>query len=839
MRESKPARTTSSGQDEVYAIARNCNDLRRGEFSSDINPYPGAQRIGHDWLSSDGSPEKSLSMLSLRNTVAARRQVRSGTEQRMPKHQWPLGLAGVVWLATGIGLCLDGLAVTVAPQRPGFGQFLFWVAILIPFVIYTTVLVAANPSRLLRQVTVALVGLYPSIIYRMSSPLVLGGFDEHLHERELLDLLHGSGLFAPNPMLSVGPYYPGLELFTGAVTRLTGMPVMLAMSLVVLLCRLLFVLTIYYSAITVLDSERAASLVVVFYALNPQFYFFNSQFAYQTMALTLGLGGVWLLRRAQFKEGIAARRLSRLGMLALIATVMTHHVTSWLVLGFLVLWAIVSPPHRRKVVVQGAVVMGASIIVWTFAIAGQLGQYLGPVIAAAVQDLVGTVAGTSQGKVFSGVAGYVEPGWQKGVLLIYALCCTCVAITCGSILLLRAVRNQNRPLGLLGLLSLMYPVTLAAHFLPATASLGDRASSFFFLPLALSFSLVFMDPRRPHWLAANRLRTTAFIPFLILISIAYLGAVTIDACPDWAILPGPYLPAAEARSQDPQTLAAVRWAEANIPPGARVAADRIPADLLAAQARLSPVMQPEKGFEPAWLYFSPTWGPYQTAIVKGLHISYIYVDQRLADSLPQVGFYFYTKETPEPQRLTPVDLSKFSRVPGLNVVYHLGPVTIYDTAGLAVAQERDGFTGVRSMGLGAIGDVVLGVLIVLLIFALRRKLRWVASIARDAGVIGSTITLMSVTIILAAVLFGLRYMPGPGFSVAATETAIVCVAVQRQRAHSKLLPSMSFPRHVDPLAVLGFLLAIAGLALSLHAAWSTDVVEVNRLLQSIAVRGGT
>src|SRR5581483_12114410 len=99
-----------------------------------------------------------------------------------------------------------------------------------------------------------------------------------------------SGILAPNPVLPVSPQYPGLELFTGAAIRLTDMPIMLAMSLTVLLCRLLLILTIYHCALTVTPSRWGASLVVILYAASPQFYFFNSQFAYQTIALTLGLG---------------------------------------------------------------------------------------------------------------------------------------------------------------------------------------------------------------------------------------------------------------------------------------------------------------------------------------------------------------------------------------------------------------------------------------------------------------------------------------------------------------------------------------------------------------------
>ena len=165
-------------------------------------------------------------------------------------------LAASVWLAAGFGLCADGVAVTVAPNNNEIGLALLGTTIIVPFGIFVAVLVAARPSRVLREFTVALVGLYPAVLYRMTSPLVLGGFDEHQHERTLPDLLRGSGAFAPNPMLPISPHYPGLELFTGVGVRLTGVPVVLAMILVVLLCRLILVLAIYHSALTVSPSHR-------------------------------------------------------------------------------------------------------------------------------------------------------------------------------------------------------------------------------------------------------------------------------------------------------------------------------------------------------------------------------------------------------------------------------------------------------------------------------------------------------------------------------------------------------------------------------------------------------
>lgn len=708
---------------------------------------------------------------------------------------------------------------------------------MVPFGIFVAVLVAARPSRVLREFTVALVGLYPAVLYRMTSPLVLGGFDEHQHERTLLDLLHGSGLFAPNPMLPISPHYPGLELFTGVGVRLTGVPVVLAMILVVLLCRLILVLAIYHSALTVSPSNRGASLVVIFYAVSPQFYFFNSQFAYQTLALTLGMGGIFLLRRAQLAEGAVAGRLTLLGILALVATVVTHHLTSWLVLAFLIAWTLVTPRGQRKVLTRTLAVMGICVLTWTAVNADMLVGYLGPLFSEALQGFKALVGGAGSRQLLSNSAGpTVTPEWQKAALVLYAAFCTGAAVTCGLILLSRALRNRDRKLGLLGLLTLAYPSTLAAHLVTDAVSMGDRASTFLFLPLALSCSLVIMRDPRLTRRAARRPGRVAYVSFASMMAIIYMSAILLGAGPEWSFLPGRYLVSADSRTQDPETLAAVRWAATHLPPGSAVTADRVPSSLMASQTQLWPVTVPAHGLEPISLYFSSPWGPYQTATVRGLHIRYIYVDQRLATSLPYLGFYFYPGETPQPQRMSVADLTKFAYVPGLKAVYHHGPITIYDTSGLGVTGESEGFVGERSMGLGTVGDAVWGAVMAALILALRRRLAWVVSAAREAGAVATGIAGMAITILVGGLFFGLRIMPGPSFTVGAVLTAVIFLAIER--ADLRLVPRIRLARRQDFLVALGILACLAGLAIGLHAAWASDVSAVDAILRQVAAAKG-
>jgi hypothetical protein len=745
-------------------------------------------------------------------------------------------LAGLVSVITGLGLLGEGYAMAVAPRHPATGQLLFFIALVVPFTIYLTVLMVPRLGRL-REVIVVVLGLYPALVYRMSSPFVLAGYDEQLHNQTVMDLLRGSRLFSFNPLLHVSPYYPGLELFTAVGIRLTGLPVVLAESLVVLLCRLLFILILYHAALLVSPSRRGASLVVAFYAVSDEFYQFNAGFAYQTLALTLGLGGIYLLRRAQIADRSAARRLLFIAsLLPLIATVITHHATSWMVLAFLIAWAAASRKGQRKLIARAAVVMGVALAFWTANIAPLLVVYFSPIFSNVLQSTKAFLAGTSAHHIFGANAGTAPPAdWERFVLILYTLTGTGAALVCAWVILPRAFHNRDRMLGLLGALNLAFPITGAAHFDPSVGELGNRASTFLFLPLALSCSLIIgrhpRVTRRPVH-TNNPMRPAVLVALIAGTAVTYLGGILVGSQPDWNRLPGPYLVSADFRTEDPETLAAVDWAAANILPGSTVVADRDPAVLLASKARLWPVTNPQQGLVPAQLYFSDTWGPQETAIVKGRHIHYVYVDARLAGSLPMLGYYISEGETPKPTRITVADVDKFAHVPGLKAVYHHGPVTIYDTAGLGFVTKRAGFTSYHTNGLGPL-DAIVGAAVVLLLFLIRRRLTWVRSAARDLGVLGTTLAVVAISIFVGAALLEFRLMPGPAFTVGAAAMSVVILAVRRRVDGLRLVPRLPYLPKLDPLVLLGVVAGAAGLTIAIYAAWITDVVDVNAILRAV------
>jgi hypothetical protein len=118
---------------------------------------------------------------------------------------------------------------------------------------------------------------------------------------------------AGNDLLAVSSFYPGLELATTGVHWLTGLPLVGAQILVVLLARSVLVMALFTLVRCGTGSGTAGGLAVLLYAASPQFYFLEAQFSHQAVATALLVALACLLVRS-FDRGSPAsarRRDSR------------------------------------------------------------------------------------------------------------------------------------------------------------------------------------------------------------------------------------------------------------------------------------------------------------------------------------------------------------------------------------------------------------------------------------------------------------------------------------------------------------------------------------------------
>ena len=587
------------------------------------------------------------------------------------------------------------------------------------------VLTGPQLSRRARNTAVLCLGVTPTLMWRATNPVLFTGFDEQLHMRTLGDILSSHRLFQANPLLQVSPRYPGLEAVTVLVHQ-AGLPLMAAATIVIIAARVVLVTVLCDAVEQLTGSGRAGGLAVAVYAVSPQFVAFNSQFAYQTLAIPPALGAVSLIARARRSD----HPVPLLGgaTVCLLSVAITHHVTSLLTAAFLLVWAVLQRRSGSSRVAYGALAAIASTLAWAILQRALLANYFGPIF----DDVVGQLGGDVRRKTFEDSAGAAAPLLDRILLLYYAAALTFLVVVMTLVAVRwsrRGVRHLHRsgPHLLVLMLAGAIPVLMAARVVPMGGELFDRASSFLFLALSLIVAQFAVrswwqgpaDTRPKHGNRALSGRAGRIVGVTLAAGL-FLGGYVLGSGPNWARLPGSYMVSADARSMDAEVLAAVEWAHHNLPAGSRVGADRVGSDLLAARAGVWPVMK-AGGISAPSLYFADDFGLPEMDAARSLQLRFLFVDRRLADDLPHFGSYF---EKGEPKRrLTDAQLAKFDDLRGITPVYRHGPISIYDLKNLGAPELRSGWYE-ATPSIRVADQLAVGLLSGLLIALVMRSRLW-------------------------------------------------------------------------------------------------------------------
>ncbi|HXY28300.1 MAG TPA: hypothetical protein VEH82_08460, partial [Acidimicrobiales bacterium] len=600
---------------------------------------------------------------------------------------------GAVIALAGAGLLMQGVADALARNGDSSTALRLFVAGMALLFGACAWRLTGAPARRNERLLVSLVlGLGLLASYLMRYPLLLTSFDELQHRATLSHLLSSRALFPANTLLPVSPYYSGLELVTAATRSLTGLPLTVDQVIVLTAVRVLLVLAVFLVVERVCGSARAGGVGALVYMANPQFYAFDSMYAYETMALALAAAAVYLLFASVDRARPGMGRLFVLALCTVAAAVVTHHLTGWITVGFVVAWAVglaLSARFRRSgtpalrtrwwaqarvvgVAAAISVVLGAA---WTQFVGSRLTSYVGPIFSAAYSDIasaLGNLHGNRQ--FFHSASGGVTPTWDIVLILGSAAAwCLILVPSLYGVAFKRSVRGG--PLRYLpAVIAATYPLLLLANVSSSSKAVAGRATEFTFFGVAVVVGawVARRIARGPRW--PERLATIAVG------TLCGVGSLLFGIGPIVAVLPGAYQVGADEHSLGSPSLAVAHWADMNIPAGTHVAADRDNGDLLNAIAGVDPVT-PEAGLvNPETLYFDHRLTPYDISLIRRADIRYVFVDDRLAQGLPLYGVYVADGE---PQtRLTLEQLNKFDSYPGIRRVYDNGPIKVYDVSAL-------------------------------------------------------------------------------------------------------------------------------------------------------------
>ncbi|TIU68708.1 MAG: hypothetical protein E5W25_12025, partial [Mesorhizobium sp.] len=101
------------------------------------------------------------------------------------------------------------------------------------------------------------------------------------------DLLTARRLFLSNPLFPIGPTYPALEILTTAIVDLTGLPLVVAGTLLLAVLKATFIGALFLFLESIAGSPRMSAIACLAYMGCSTFFLFDSSFSYESVGIVL------------------------------------------------------------------------------------------------------------------------------------------------------------------------------------------------------------------------------------------------------------------------------------------------------------------------------------------------------------------------------------------------------------------------------------------------------------------------------------------------------------------------------------------------------------------------
>ncbi|MCB9457480.1 MAG: hypothetical protein H6671_15960 [Anaerolineaceae bacterium] len=626
-------------------------------------------------------------------------------------------------LTSGAGLLMLGTAYSLSRSVGDMLSYvLYWSSLLMVFVPLAWRLLLSTPTRQERFILILILAISVYLIKALISPTAPYFGDEFTHWRNVRNILHSGHLFDYNSILPATGLYPGLQTVTAAVASLSGLPIFASGVIVVGVSRVLLVLSLFLFFEVITRSSRVAGIATMVYAGNPNFIFYGQQFGYESLSLPLAVFAVYMIvKRTDQYDVSTTRGLRWSALLAIMAVIPTHHMTSYALIVFLCFLTLMIYLNRRRThwleypgeLLERSIVwlsnrfrrlkrvgewllnwgehtngeealrqistgrfslvtIGLTLF-WLFTFASLTIGYLSPVLGGAINELFTFITGQSKAKeVFHSVRGQEIPTWER-LMAIGAVGLVLLG-TCVGIYHIWRRYPRNIFAMTMAMVGLAYPVTLVMRLTNAGAETANRSSEFLYLALGPVIALAIVE----LWL----MRKPGFLRYLV--AVGYLtvvfGGGLIAGMAWWARLPGTYLVAGDSRGIQPQGVMAAEWAATYLTDNNRVIGDSANRKLMGSYG--------QQEFVPglSWLFFSPTFMESQIETLVKYHIDYIVIDYRITTDYSMNGIYFDSKEPDAGHHELPFDprlLDKFDYIPNTSRIFHSGDIIIYDVTSIS------------------------------------------------------------------------------------------------------------------------------------------------------------
>ncbi len=436
-----------------------------------------------------------------------------------------------VLISQTLGVLLASLAGALARSADAsIAEIAFWLGIAAIVGPTAFRLVHLQPRRSERLILLAGLGISTYLVKVVIWPVQFTFHDEFVHWRTAADIVSTHHLFAENPLTPVTAFYPGTEIVASALAQLSGLSLFASGLIIIGAARLLLMLALFMVFEEISGSPRVAAIAGLVYAANPNFLFFDAQFAYESVSLPLGAFLVYLsLQRPPTDR---RHRIATAAAIALTAMglAVTHHLTSWLVTAGLVvslLFALVIG-RRRQPPPFGLAVAAASgaaaVGVWFAYVGVSAITYVAPVLSGGGSAVLHLIEGESAARRLFVSAGQVSPVWEQAVAFAsVALILAALPFGLVRVLVVRRYRRDPR-IAFLTAVAVLYPASLFLRFVSSAVETSARLSEYLFFGVAFIFALILVRVIETHWTRHPLVRYGSAAAALLLV---FAGGVII------------------------------------------------------------------------------------------------------------------------------------------------------------------------------------------------------------------------------------------------------------------------------------------------------------------------
>jgi hypothetical protein len=510
------------------------------------------------------------------------------------------------------------------------------------------------------------------------SPLEFKFIDELQNWRTTTDIVATGHLFSYNDSLPISPLYPGLESTAAAVAVTTGLPVFAAGVVVTVAVRVLLTGGVFLLARQITGSARAAALASILFTAAPYYKSVLAEFIYGSMALPFLVLACYAAIRAVDGPPNRRRAMTGLAVVAIAVTVVSHHLTSWVLTATLVVALLLFCYRGDRVgirVLAGLSVTSAVLIgTWILAVAPSTPAYLSPALTDLTHGITAAFLGRSQ----PSDGGFVRAPLTESLPSYACVLLLAVAVVLCAMWVWR--RHRSEPwIVLTSLAALGYLLVPIVRVVSESGSEDAvRAQSYLFVAMAPVLALCALEFLR-H--VGHRRRAVVIVVAVAVI--AMVGGITSGWPPAWDRIPADHMVVdGYENAVDVQGVAAAYWVQGTLPTGQRIAADDTNYTLM------GPYGQQTMVSGTSGLYRSPTVTDADRAEIVADRVQYLVADRRLSEQLPAGGSYFpadplafrYTEPLPL------ANLTKYDDVPGANRLFDSGDLVIYDLRSLDEAR---------------------------------------------------------------------------------------------------------------------------------------------------------